>query len=356
MIVVVPSNRHVSPDYLDPLLDRGHRIIVVDDSPGSVQRHHPDFEIYNWEDRKRILGDADAFFPRRNGACRDFGFYLAWRDADDDEIIVALDDDCEVTDRAFPDLVANALSPGERPTIKSAGRHANILDAYSDVPDNLFPRGFPYEARVGYERWEAAPAEHGAPAFNLGLWTDAFDVNGIDKIMGPQWRHPDARLRNAQVSVPAGVLVSVCSMNMQFRNRLTPAAYQWPMHVPAMPGWVIDRYGDIWGGFALKLLMDRNGDQMTFGEPMIAHRKAGDMNRNIWQEHIAHYINAELIDLLVAASEDAPADGYLNGMAALGEGMRRRADRASPWLRAYLAHLTPCIDAWVATLRRARAR
>ena len=58
------------------------------------------------------------------------------------------------------------------------------------------------------------------------------------------------------------------------------------MNVPALPGWVVDRYGDIWGGFILKILMDRRGDALAVGGPMIRHLKDGDDQRNIWQEHV----------------------------------------------------------------------
>ena len=49
-------------------------------------------------------------------------------------------------------------------------------------------------------------------------------------------------------------------MNMHFRREVLPATYQLPMHVPVLPDEVIDRYGDIWGGFVLKMLIDIKGD------------------------------------------------------------------------------------------------
>lgn len=87
-------------------------------------------------------------------------------------------------------------------------------------------------------------------------------------------------------------------MNMQFRRELIPVVYQLPMHVEVMPNWVVDRYGDIWGGFILKTLMDLNGENMAVGEPMINHLKEGNYTRNIWQEHVCHLINDEFLQLL----------------------------------------------------------
>jgi hypothetical protein len=93
-------------------------------------------------------------------------------------------------------------------------------------------------------------------------------------------------------------------MNMQFRREMIPAVYQLPMHVPVMPHWVIDRYGDIWGGFILKLLMDIKGDAMAAGGPMIRHMKEGNFQRNIWQENICHMLNDEFIAILPADKSD----------------------------------------------------
>lgn len=351
MIIVVPSNRSVNLGYLAPLIDAGSRFIIVDDSPGTIAIDHPAFRVYNWEDRKRMLGELDEWFPRRNGACRDFGFYVAWHEADHDEIIIALDDDCEVTSHEFAAEVTAALDSAARPVLGEGLRHLNILDLYEGTPDNLFPRGFPYEYRGAYRRASANGKVHSdAPVFNLGLWTDAFDVNGIDKINGPQWRWPEVDLAISNAAIAPGALVSVCSMNMQFRRKVTPAVYQLPMHVPVLPHWMIDRYGDIWGGFILKMLVDRAGETLTVGGPMIGHRKAGDMQRNIWQEHIAHMVNLEAIDRFGRAADAvAPAD-YLMMMSEFTENMTELSETINGMLRPYLDHLVPCLRAWCKAL------
>jgi hypothetical protein len=352
VIVVIPTNRNVNLDYLQPLIQAGARFIVVDDSPGRVSIPHPAFSVYNWQDRRRILGELDEGFPKRNGACRDFGFYVAWCEAERDEIIVALDDDCEITRPDFAAAVQTALTPHAHMSWHGNGRHANILELYANVPAHLYPRGFPYHERLDHVRWEFGDPVEGTAAFNLGLWTDTFDVNAIDKIAGPPWRHTQAALTHESVAVPHGALVSVCSMNMQFRAALAPAVFQFPMHCPALPGWVIDRYGDIWGGFVLKTLMDRRGDLMTVGGPMVAHRKAGDFDRNVWQEHIGHMVNQELIELLTAASEEVEAASYLDMMHALRESIARRAARVSPLLRQYLPTLATALGAWLTALEQ----
>ena len=350
MIVVIPSNRTINLHYLDPLIEHGARFIIVDDSEGTIQIDHPQFEVYNWGDRKRMLGPLDVGFPKRNGASRDFGFYVAWRNSDPGEIVVALDDDCEVYDEGFYDQVHQVLSSDARPVVTCDGRHLNILDLYNGTPDGLFPRGFPYSARAHYGGVQVKTSGSRDVSFCLGLWRGVFDVNAIDKICGPEYRHPSASLSLPSVIVERDKLVSVCSMNMQFRRELIPAAYQFPMHVEVMPGWVVDRYGDIWGGLVLKTLMDLKGDAMAVGEPMINHLRAGEYTRNIWQEHVCHLVNDEFVALLLKVKSTISVGSYLEMIGEVNEGFKKYADRASPLLKPYLKHACTALDAWTKSL------
>jgi hypothetical protein len=351
MIVVIPSNRAINLAYFHPLIDSGARFIVVDDSPGTIKIDHPQFKVYSWEDRKKLLGENEIAIPRRNGACRDLGFVIAWREANDDEIIVALDDDCEVYERDFATQVQESLSGKARPVANAPGVHLNVLDVYANCPDHLFPRGFPYSSRGAYRRCTFDGTQSKDVKFSLGLWKNIFDVNAIDKLNGPAFIHPDIELAHPSVIIPPGKLISVCSMNMQFRREVIPAAYQLPMHVEVMPHWVIDRYGDIWGGFILKTLMDIRGDAMAAGGPMIRHLKEGNFQRNIWQEHICHLVNDEFIEILLRAKETIRPSSYADMMAHLAELIDKSAATASTMLRPYLLHLAPAMRAWVTILK-----
>lgn len=346
MIVIIPSNREINLNYLTPLIDRDVRFIIVDDSEGTIKMDHPQFEVYNWGDRKKMLGPLDIGYPRRNGASRDFGFYVAWKNSDPGEIIVALDDDCEVYHDDFYDQVNETLSNHERPVATCDGTHLNILNLYQDISDQLFPRGFPYSSRVNYQGMQLKKSESHDVTFCLGLWKNIFDINGIDKIKGPEYNHPDAILKEPSIIIDKEKLISVCSMNMQFRREVIPAVYQLPMHVEVMPGWVVDRYGDIWGGFILKTLMDLKNEAMAVGEPMINHLKEGDFKRNIWQEHVCHLINDEFIELLLSVKETISPSDYVTMMKELNERFKEYSDKASPMFKPYLKHLCVAMDAW----------
>ncbi len=153
MLVVIPTARSVSFEYLQPLIDHGARFIVVDDSDGNVRIDHPQFKTYNWSDQDRMLGPDVIAIPRRNGACRDFGFYIAWHESDPGEIVIALDDDERVEDQDFGTQVEAVLSEARRPVATGAGTHFNVLDCYSNIEANCFVRGFPYSHRADYKTW-----------------------------------------------------------------------------------------------------------------------------------------------------------------------------------------------------------
>src|SRR4030095_15680661 len=167
-------NRNINLKFLTPLIDHGARFIVVDDSEGSIRIDHPQFEVYNWGDRKKMLGALDIGYPRRNGASRDFGFYVAWKNSDPDEIVVALDDDCEVYHLDFANRVSDVLSSRPTAVARRDGTHLNILELYEGVSRNLFPRGFPYSARVNYRGASFVAEETRDVTFCLGLWKGIF--------------------------------------------------------------------------------------------------------------------------------------------------------------------------------------
>lgn len=351
MIVVVPSCRQIDLTYLAPLVDSEARFIVVDDTDGTVKLDNPQFTVLNWSDRKRILGDLDHAIPRRNGASRSLGFLMAWWESDEDEIIVALDDDCLVEEPDFGAQVERVLTQGVGWAASGGGEFSNILDIYCDVDGTrVFPRGFPYSQRIGYKPQQFVECDAQRVVFNLGLWSGILDVNAVDKIPLDSWSVEQATFRVPNAVLPRDSLACLCSMNMQFRRSAVPAIYQLPMHVEVMPGLVIDRYGDIWGGFILQLLAARRGDSISFGGPTIRHLKEGGFARNLWQEHAAHLVNDEFVAVLRDATEQIQPGSYLEMMRELLELLIAATPKRSPILRQYLPQLTSALSAWVQLL------
>ena len=348
MIVVIPSCRRIELTHLSPLIDAGARFIVVDDTPGSIHIDHPRFTVLNWRDRRRLLGRNEAAVPRGNGACRNLGFYLAWKEADPEEIIVALDDDCVVGSEAFVGALNIVLSDSERPVAQGAGRHFNIFDLFVEPRfREIFPRGFPYSDRLGYRRWEFGMSQSSNVVFNVGLWRGIPDVNAVDCLGQVPLNFPEVDLIHPTVLVPREVLISACSGSMQFRARVIPAVFQLPMNVEIMPGWTINRFGDIWAGFLLKTLVDIRGDSMSVGGPLVHHLRQGPLDRNTRTEHLAHLVNEEFLEMVESLRENVRPGPYLDMIGQVRDQMSQIAPRSSAILRAYLGCVMESLEAWV---------
>jgi len=354
VIVVIPTCRGIDLENLAPLIDAGCRFIVVEDGPGSIRIDHPAFRVYAWPDRRRLLGDREIAIPKGSGACRDLGFYVAWKESEADEIVVALDDDCRVESAEFVPATADNLDRRVRPCVVGPGRYFNIFDLYDDPAIRRhFPRGFPYAARIGYRPWEVGGDVDADVPVHLGLWKGVLDVNAVDRLPSHEVDFPTARLRTGSVVVPNGALISVCSGSMQFRRPVIPAIYQLPMDVPILPDWTINRFGDIWGGFILKKLMDARGDALGVGGPLVHHLHLGPAGVNARKEHLGHLIEDEFVDLLDRACADLRPEGYLEMMARLHERLAPLVSGASPILRTYLEALLPRLAAWIEALAAA---
>ena len=274
---------------------------------------------------------------------------MAYKSAEKNEIIIALDDDCEIDNVNFPEQVEQVLNMQDRKKLKYPFTHFNILNLYKNVDSNLYPRGFPYQSRnITTDRLETENIYCGS-SFNLGLWRGIFDINAIDKINGPDWNHSEIKLKYDNVLIPKDILISVCSMNMQFRKELIPAVFQFPMHVEIFKNWHIDRYGDIWGGFLLKRLMDIKGDPITVGSPVINHLNTGNYLKNIWQEHLAHLINDELIKIISDSCTNIKKGDYLDMYIQVYDNLRQHTN-TSPILKQYLQELLPAMHAWIKSL------
>ncbi len=277
---------------------------------------------------------------------------MAWRESDPGEVIVALDDDCEILDSKCCEQINDSLSKRARPIVSTSELHLNIIDLYDLPLKETFPRGYPYSARIDRPEMQVPlqESEFMIVTFSLGLWRGTFDVNAVDKIIDVDFVQENARLKFPSVIMAKGNLVSVCSMNMHFRREVIPAVFQFPMHVKLSENLVIDRYGDIWGGFILKLLMDKLDDSMSMGEPIINHAKNGEFLNNLWQENLAHMLNDEFRDIAISAVSRVKRSSYLEMMACLVEELDMSRSSASRLMYIYLTHLCLSMRAWCDSL------
>lgn len=349
MIVVIPSIRNINLEYIEPLLNKGNKIIVVDDTDEErIQVTAKEVMVFHYSDRKRILGPLEKCVPIKNGVCRDLGLLIAYHIASDDDTIVCLDDDCQVFDE-YQSVAESSLGLKNLLEIQTKHRFYNPLDLY-DMDSIIFPRGFPYEERVATYDYKYRKSINKNVVFNLGLWHGVFDVNAIDKLYLDKFSFDDVDLKYDQVVVQPGPILSLCSMNMIMKREVIPAIYQLPMNEPIVPNWKIDRYGDIWGGYICKMLIDIKGDALSVGKPLIYHHKDSNLHKNIMQEHYSHIVNLQFCDLIELACRNIKPGSYLDMYGQLVNNLKSLESSYPAALANYILPTVKKIDMWVKAL------
>ena len=91
-------------------------------------------------------------------------------------------------------------------------------------------------------------------------------------------------------------------MNTAFVRELTPAYYFLPDLW--VNGWRLSRHDDIWGGYIVKRLMDRRGDLLTYGGPVVEHTKQTALNRVVVLEQWMHLMSMPFYELVDAAAAE----------------------------------------------------
>ncbi len=350
MILVIPSIRNINMEYIKGLYPKLRKIIIVDDTDEErIDVKDEKVITLHYSDRPKMLGDLEWCIPKKNGVVRDFGLFYAYHIGKSHETVVCLDDDCEVYDDYYK-KAENSLGKKTVKYVTTKYRFYNPLDIY-DYDKEIFPRGFPYEERGRLKDYNYKKSIKGNVVFNLGLWRGIFDINAIDKMYLEQFAFDDINLRYSQVAVQNGALVSLCSMNMIMQREVIPAIYQVPMNEPIIPNWRIDRYGDIWGGYICKKLIDIKGDLLTVGEPLIFHHKEGNVNRNMLQEHYSHIVNLQFCDIIDKACENIKPTDYLDMYEQLVTNLQKLESVYPVALKDYLKPTCARMGLWTKALR-----
>jgi len=155
---------------------------------------------------------------------------------------------------------------------------------------------------------------------HMGLWNRIVDLNGIDRF--PPHEAPyEPGLYGSAPRVALGN-IPVCGMNTSFVRELTPAYFFLPdlwVDDGSPGGWHLSRHDDIWGGYVAKKLMDRRGDLLTFGSPIVEHTRltAGEKTAKI--EHYMHLLARDFFPLVDAAAGRIAVGDYRTMFADLAE-------------------------------------
>ncbi|HEY5822522.1 MAG TPA: hypothetical protein VIT20_11130 [Propionibacteriaceae bacterium] len=302
--VVVPIPNDPPWDLFDAIPE-DVPIIVSDDSNGHLAPPpRPNVHYFDYAAQEAYAGQHYAAMPHKSAASRNIGHYIAWKEGFD--VIVALDYDCQTRPGWLEQHLQALTTVTDHPAIAPTTANGWVNPIRQNFPngDTVYARGYPYELRTPELAGEESVTTSGRVALNLGLWDGILDLNGIDKLYQGEPGDP---------GVPAGASpaalgnIPVCGMNTAFLRELTPAYYFLPDLW--VNGWQLSRHDDIWGGYIAKRLMDRHGDLLTYGGPVVGHTKQTTLTRVVVMEQWMHLMSMPFYDLVdAAAAEVADAD------------------------------------------------
>lgn len=282
-------------------------IIVSDDSDGRLAPPgRPNVYYFDYAAQAAYAGEHYAAMPHKSAASRNIGHYIAWKEGFD--VVIALDYDCQ-TRPGWLEAHLSALgrvenAPGVRPVAPN-GWVNPVTNSFANG-DAVYARGYPYEWRTpDLARVTEVPTT-GDVVLNLGVWDGILDLNGIDKLYGGEPGDPgvpDGPPRIAVGNIP------ICGMNTAFVRDVIPAYFFLPDLW--VNGWQLSRHDDIWGGYVVKRLMDRRGDLMSFGGPVVGHTKQTRLERVVVLEQWMHLMSMPFYDLVDEAASRVPTGTYV---------------------------------------------
>eukprot|EP00413_Alexandrium_margalefii_P026276 CAMPEP_0204575182 /NCGR_PEP_ID=MMETSP0661-20131031/41026_1 /ASSEMBLY_ACC=CAM_ASM_000606 /TAXON_ID=109239 /ORGANISM="Alexandrium margalefi, Strain AMGDE01CS-322" /LENGTH=736 /DNA_ID=CAMNT_0051583775 /DNA_START=116 /DNA_END=2326 /DNA_ORIENTATION=- len=330
MDVVVPTIRDMH--FLEawkPFLEHAH-IIVIQDGDPDVTLHIPqwvDFELYNRNDIRRILGDRAWIISAKDASVRNFGFLVSKKKyifTLDDDVFPASQPDGSLID-AFLEHYRNLASPATPHFFNT------LYDPYGGDAD--FVRGYPYSLRGGV-----------ATAVSHGIWLNVPDYDAPTQLLKPLERN--RRYVDATITVPTGALYPMCSMNLAFdRERIGPAIMQGLMG----DGQPWGRYDDMFAGWASKVCADHLDLGVKSGKPYIHHNKASNPFTNLKKEYQGLLWQEKLIPFFrrVNLTGSTPEDCYTDLATKLDEEFRE--------VHPYFGRLSRAMKTWVGVWRETHA-
>lgn len=303
VVIPIPSD----PDWalFDEIPD-DVPIIVSDDSDGKLSPPPRDnVRYYDYAAQRDIMGEHYDAIPHKSAACRNVGHVIAMREGVD--VIIALDYDCRTRPGWLAEHLECLTTVRDAPALK--GQWVNTITA-----EGFYARGYPYELRNAELSATVPTTATGDVLLNMGVWDNVLDLNGVDKL--PKEPPYDPGL-HADVNLVADGIIPLCGMNTAFRAELTPAYFFLPD--VWVDGWQLSRHDDIWGGYVTQRLMQRRGDLVSFGRPIVEHTRQTTLERVVMLEHWMHLMAMDFFACVDAAVLRVAPGSYATMFADLTE-------------------------------------
>lgn len=243
-------------DYCNEVTDNGletHFLnISVQDKWGKEFPHFYDRMPYNNESRRNI-----GYIHALEYGCNR---------------LISIDDDNFPTD---DDFIGGHCLTGKEWTglcINEISGYHNICEHLSIRPERqIFPRGYPFELRDSRNNpVKIKPNNKITIGVTEGLWLKDPDIDATTwlngKVESTHYNEPDNIVLTQTTFSP------INTQNTSVIRDLIPAYFCVPMGYPIF-GEKIERYGDIWGGYFLQVLMEGTPYHVAFGRPVVEHRR-----------------------------------------------------------------------------------
>ncbi len=291
--------------------------------------------------------------PYNNETRRNLGYLRALEDGC--ETLICIDDD------NFPttdDFIGGHLHTGNaviEPLIHEAAGYHNVCEYLQIVPSRpLFPRGFPFRLRGASNAPQTGARSAGARVgVTAGLWLKEPDIDATawlnGKVESVGYTGPQHFVLDQETWSP------INTQNTSVVRDLIPGFLCVPMG-HEVPGGKIQRYGDIWGGYFLQAVMRGTPYHVSFGRPLVEHRRnphnyVDDLRFEYWGMILTDWMT----DLL--RNEFRPTSPVVTDkVVELAEFLRESAcDKLPAWcpteVRRFLTSTAESLGAWAAVCR-----
>lgn len=288
--------------------------------------------------------------PYNNETRRNLGYLRALEDGC--EVLICIDDDNFPTTDDFFGAHAHTGRSVQEPLIREASGYHNVCEYLTISPSrSLFPRGFPFRLRGQKNAPQVRPADAGACiGVTAGLWLKEPDIDATawlnGKVESVGYTGPQRLVLDQDTWSP------INTQNTSVIRELIPAFLCVPMG-HEVPGGKIQRYGDIWGGYFLQAVMRGTPYHVSFGRPLVEHRRnphdyVDDLRCEYWGMILTDWMTELLRDAYRPTSSTVTGRVYELGEFLLASACVRMPAWCPPEVRRFLVSTAESLTAWAA--------
>jgi len=286
--------------------------------------------------------------PYNNESRRNIGYLLALENGC--KRMISIDDDNFPADDdfiGFHEIVSEEWDC--EVVIDDSGFH-NVCEYLQMSPDRkVYPRGFPFQMRSSQvNRPVFARRDRGTIGLNQGLWLKEPDIDATTWLNGSV--ESVGYIGDDSIVLGPGTWLPINTQNTCVARELIPAFFCVPMGFD-VPGGRIERYGDIWGGYFFQALIKNSQFLISFGRPIVEHRRnphdyLNDLRCEFWGMILTDWVLAKLKDEFTPEASNV-IERLIELSAFLGESVGSLPGWCPDEMRRFMGVTSESIRLWV---------